>query len=244
MVQLSYMEILFVPLIFMGFAAAAIIAWLFKLYRILIYTVALKQIGYNLSAIPEEFIKELSLPVGSFAFDTYSDTGLYEGSHKGARSWFIDFYLPKNNFGSKHYNGAIFETMEMHETLQIHDINSAFVPILDTGTTTESVEFDNTFKIISNDPKNPYYQLSPSAMANLISLRNKFGHPFNIHFYKNFVLIYSLEKKIQPGLRSLLKIIEVIRHKTNSNVISDISTQIQNKINLYYELYQDIKLKG
>lgn len=242
--KINYMEILLAPFLFIIFAIIVVIAWLFRIYRILIYTVALKQIGYNLSPVPKDFIKELKIPIDTSTPSSYGKMGFYEGSHNGAPAWFIDFYIETSFFVRRHYNGAIFQTQESHETLQIHDINSAFSPIWDAGETTESVEFDNKFKIISNDPKNPYYQFSPSAMANLISLRSRFKHPFNIHFHKNFVLIYSLEKKIQPGIKSLLKIIEVIGRKTNPSVISDISAHIQNKINLYYELYQEIKLNG
>lgn len=204
-------------------------------YKNIIYPKAFESLGFKRSSNNDP---NMNFKI-SYSFTPIAKN-IYEGVYQGQKIWYIYFDIKKNDDSatSENFSGVIIEAKLKHEALQIYDANSEFGPTLSTTSKLESNEFNKAFKVYAPDNKNPYYNLSPSAMQHLLNVRAKFNNSLNIQYFDNKVLFFSNDSSYKPSFSDLE---EVFYQKPKPESIKSLANNILFTINDYLDIYNKIK---
>lgn len=143
----------------------------------------------------------------------YEILSRWKGVLNNKKIAFVEFDI---NRGTKKYPwkhrfiGAEVPTTNSNLIMQIYNRRNPMTPWLTKEITLESVDFSKHFKICSERASNAFYQLSPSAMHNLLSLSDQKELPVNIEFTEKSILVYTNRKYFDKLFNKLVSFTETM----------------------------------
>ena len=170
-----------------------------------------------------------------------SITNLYEGSLDGEPIKIINFtsiVRQGDNAESHYYFGLEFLTVKEHLKVQLIDQKNPFKRRFKGVVAMESNDFNKMFLACSPDSRNPFYQLDPDTMNDLMSIRKEFNAQINIEMVGHKVFIYSHSGVYYSLFMGVLGFEDVINQEITSKSLSHYHKGIQKFLEKFRKVFK------
>lgn len=107
----------------------------------------------------------------------------------------------------------------------------------------EYPEFNNQFKVYTQNPQDAFYDLAPDTMAKLLDLRKELGQQINIEYMPGEILIYSDMKKFVKKLNKALSFTEVLNGEPNGTDVIIYKDTISTLIKISEAVFSTLDVK-